>query len=242
MVIRGWDARYAEIREKFAYSRKKDTESARLLDSVISGKTRHAHLKRLVHARPVFVIGAGPSITRSLGIVKKYNKVTKIAADSAAEFLIKNRVYPEIVVTDLDGDQKSLQRAAQKGIMVVHAHGDNMERIQMVQDFPRCIGTTQTRQVGKIANFGGFTDGDRAVFLADHFGASQIILLGMDLGDRIGRYSGTKKSDRRIKLQKLQEARHLISWLAGRNPRIFSTSAIEGVTKISHRDIGSIII
>jgi len=32
---------------------------------------------------------------------------------------------------------------------------------------------------------GGLTDGDRAVFLADHFGASRIVLAGFDFGDEV---------------------------------------------------------
>ena len=39
-----------------------------------------------------------------------------------------------------------------------------------------------------VYNFGGFTDGDRSVFLAEELGASQIILVGMDLGNKIGKY------------------------------------------------------
>ena len=66
-----------------------------------------------------------------------------------------------------------------------------------------CIGTTQTNPFNKIQNFGGFTDGDRAVFLASYFGAKKVILFGMDFGKKIGRQSRTESSDRKIKLKKL---------------------------------------
>ena len=69
--------------------------------------------------------------------------------------------------------------------------------------FKNCVGTTQSKSFRKIQNFGGFTDGDRGVFLANHFGAKKIILFGMDFGDRIGKFSNTKKSERKIKLMKL---------------------------------------
>ena len=39
---------------------------------------------------------------------------------------------PDIVVTDLDGDITSLKKAGRTNtIMVVHAHGDNSENIQI---------------------------------------------------------------------------------------------------------------
>ena len=49
-----------------------------------------------------------------------------------------------------------------------------------------------------IENFGGFTDGDRAVFFASRFGAAKIFLFGMDFGSKIGTYSRTKKSEMKI--------------------------------------------
>ncbi len=242
MTIRGWESRYAEILRKFGYSRRKDEESARLLDSAIGGRPCSGSLRRAIRGRPVMVIGAGPSVARSLPILKKYKGIAKIAADSATEFLIKNRIQPEIVVTDLDGDPESLLRASQKAIMVVHAHGDNIERIPMAKNFPRCVGTTQSRPFGGISNFGGFTDGDRAVFLAHHFGAEKIILLGMDFGGRIGRYSRTRRGDRPTKLKKLREAESLLAWLHARNPEIYSTSAIRGARRITPGQLGNIII
>ena len=42
------------------------------------------------------------------------------------------------------------------------------------------IGTTQIEPISDVYNFGGFTDGDRAVFLAEHFGAKEIELVGFD--------------------------------------------------------------
>ena len=57
--------------------------------------------------------------------------------------------------------------------------------------------------MGKVHNFGGFTDGDRCVFLANHFKAKKIILLGMDFGTRIGKYSKTRVISRTIKIKKI---------------------------------------
>ena len=74
----------------------------------------------------------------------------------------------------------------------------------MVKKMKNCIGTTQTNPFNKIQNFGGFTDGDRGVFLASYFNAKKIILFGMDFGNQIGKFSNTKKSDRRNKVKKVR--------------------------------------
>jgi len=47
----------------------------------------------------------------------------------------------------------------------------------------KVIGTTQSRPTNGLYNFGGFTDGDRAVFLAKHLDALKIILIGFDFED-----------------------------------------------------------
>jgi uncharacterized Rossmann fold enzyme len=57
-----------------------------------------------------------------------------------------------------------------------------------------------------VYNFGGFTDGDRAVMVARHFGATKIHLLGFDMAQprpKEGRDPKTKK-------RKLETARELI--------------------------------
>lgn len=242
MTIRGWEQRYAKILKKFGYSRRRDEEAARLLDSTIRGNAGPEQLRAIIAKKPVFVVGAGSSIPEALPVLKKFKKTPIIAADSAVRLLVENDILPDIVVTDLDGDRESLLRASQSSIMVVHAHGDNMGKIPMAECFSMCVGTTQSKPSGRISNFGGFTDGDRAVFLASHFGAKRIVMLGMDFGQKIGRHSDTKRTERPIKLRKLTEARGLLEWLATKNPRMYSTSPIRGVRKITLEDIGDIVI
>ena len=95
-------------------------------------------------------------------------------ADGATKAIIENGLKPDIVVTDLDGDIISLKKTGRTNtIMVVHAHGDNSEKIHFVKNFKNCIGTTQTKPMGRVRNFGGFTDGDRCVFLASSFKAKK---------------------------------------------------------------------
>ena len=243
MTIKGWESKYREILKDFGYSRKKDTQSCKLLDSLLPKKIRIAEIKDLIEKKPVFVVGAGPSLPSSISILRKYKKITKIVADGATKAIIENGLKPDIVVTDLDGDIKSLKKAGRTNtIMVVHAHGDNTEKIHLVKYFKNCIGTTQTKSVGKVHNFGGFTDGDRCVFLANHFKAKKIILLGMDFGTRIGKYSKTRVLNRTIKIKKLRRGKKLLEWLAKKSEsQLYSTTKIKGLTKINLRDIDNII-
>ena len=70
--------------------------------------------------------------------------------------------------------------------MVVHAHGDNIPLLQhWVKRLPGpLVATTQSTPLPHVHNFGGFSDGDRAVFAADALGAKTIMLIGFDLDDR----------------------------------------------------------
>jgi len=243
MTIKGWESKYREILKDFGYSGKKDTQSCKLLDSLLPKKTRIAEIKDLIEKKPVFVVGAGPSLPSSISILKKYKKITKIVADGATKAIIENGLKPDIVVTDLDGDIKSLKKAGRTNtIMVVHAHGDNSEKIHFVKNFKNCIGTTQTKPIGRVHNFGGFTDGDRCVFLANHFKAKKIILLGMDFGTTIGKYSKPSVINRNIKIAKLRCGKKLLEWLAQKSgSELYSTTAMKGFTKIKYREIDNII-
>lgn len=239
MNITGWNVKYQDILLQFGYSRTKDHRSAVRLDSILK-RYPLDNIRKIIHGKPVFVIGAGPSLSAALPILKKYKNITKICADTAITALIQNGIRPQIVVTDLDGDLETLQKIGRtKSIMVVHAHGDNSDRLEYARGFKNCIGTTQTKKVGKIHNFGGFTDGDRCVFLADFFGAGKIFLFGMDFGTRIGRHSNTEKSDRVTKLKKLKHGKMLLEWLAPQTDSdLFTLSKpIRGFKKITYREL-----
>jgi len=200
-------------------------------------------IRDLIENKPVFVVGAGPSLPSCISILKKYKKITKIVADGATRAIIENDLKPDIVVTDLDGDIKSLKKAGRTNtVMVVHAHGDNTDKIHLVKNFKNCVGTTQTKPAGRIHNFGGFTDGDRCVFLASHFKAEKIILLGMDFGTRIGKYSKASVVNRNTKIAKLRRGKKLLEWLVQKSKsEFYSTTKIKGFTKINLRSIDNII-
>src|SRR5687767_12969296 len=102
-----WFPYYQGIRAEFGYSSEKDQEAARLLSDLAKKKAVDAKsLERKIKGKNVIVIGAGSGLEdeRAAKYVKKNKNFVKIAADGAVQFLIENKIKPDIVVTDLDGN------------------------------------------------------------------------------------------------------------------------------------------
>ena len=210
-----WKPWYQRIVKRLNLDVRADEDAARLLDSLLP-KPDIQGLKRLIRGRECIVFGAGPSLDDDLKKLQRAGHLDKtlISADGATSAVIKYR-DPDIIVTDLDGVVEDQLETWRRGSwLVVHAHGDNAAQVRktVAQLRERVIGTTQVRPFGKLFNFGGFTDGDRAAFMAHELGASKILLAGMDLGSKIGKYSG--KKDIKRKLIKLSICGELLSWLA----------------------------
>lgn len=208
MRFEDWEPLYLEIIRDMGYDRVRDEESARVLSGIISGMPSSLiasirRLKGLVRDRDVLVCGNAPTLKGELKEVKP-NDFCIIAADGAAAVLMDMCIVPHIIVTDLDGDVKAEIKASQAGaIMVVHGHGDNIPIIgSIVPKLCNVVGSTQTVPLANVHNFGGFTDGDRCVFLAREMGASAIVLIGFDFSDP--HVNATKK-------KKLEWARKLIN-------------------------------
>lgn len=243
-MLLGWKKMYSCILKEFGYDEEKDKESAVLLNSILKKSYINRKIMNLVKDKTVLVIGSGPSLSTAITKLKNYKKLTIIAADSSIKPLVENGIIPDIIVTDLDGDENTLEKIAKtKSIFVVHAHGDNIEKLRFVKKIKNCIGTTQSTPFDKIHNFGGFTDGDRGVFLANYYDAKKIILFGMDFGDQIGKLSETKKSERKMKLMKLKRGESLLEWLATiTKSELYTTSKpIKGFRKISYKELDIII-
>ena len=239
MTIRGWKTIFKEIRKEFGYKEIDDLHSAQKLNSFLKKKFLKKEFQELISGKVVFVIGAGPSLSKSLSYIKRCKNVTKIVADGAVQALLEKNIMPDILVTDLDGDLKSIKKIGKTKIpIIVHAHGDNFDKLDIVKDFSNVSGTTQTKKFGKIENFGGFTDGDRCVFLGEFFGAKKIVLIGMDFGQEIGKYSKQKVTNRKIKLKKLKFGKKILEWFASKSKaELYSTSKINGYKKIRLIDL-----
>jgi uncharacterized Rossmann fold enzyme len=233
-----WFPYYQQIREEFGYSTEKDQNAANLLSKMIRKKSRDLKkLQKKIAGKDVLVIGAGPSLLDNIDFIKKNRKYVKIVADGAVEALITNRIRPDIVVSDLDGNPAFLKKADKLGaIMVVHAHGDNEDAIKnLVPRFKNVIGSTQVMPIENVYNFGGFTDGDRSVFMADEMGARMIVLVGMDLTEQTTKYSAGKIANEDLKGKKLKRARQLLEMLSKKSKcSLFnkSNNSIRGFSRL----------
>lgn len=204
-----WKKYYNQILLDFGFSKKEDEKSAVLLSKLLSGKklVKPEDLNNMISGKNVYVFGAAGSLQDDVKKVRKGNAVF-ISADPATSLLIEKNIVPDIIVTDLDGVVKDEVKANKKGaIVMIHAHGNNTDRLERyVPMFDgKLIGTTQSKPFDNIYNFGGFTDGDRAVCLSDHFGAKKIFLAGFDFKN-VGKYSKSKE----LKMKKLGWAKRII--------------------------------
>lgn len=223
MDLEEWRNWYLQIINSLGYDKNKDYESASILSKMI--EKRHFDIKVLRHKlfrKPVLIVGAGPSLEKDLEKIadtRILDKVVTVAADGATTALIKiSNKIPDVIVTDLDGQIRDILNADKKGaLIVVHSHGDNIIQIEKyVPELQNVFGTTQTDPLGNLHNFGGFTDGDRAVFMAESLGADPIALIGMDLGEVAGRFSKLTVVSIEIKRKKLMFAKQLLESLAKR--------------------------
>jgi uncharacterized Rossmann fold enzyme len=223
-----WFPYYQDIRKKMGYSTLEDQKAAYILSNLIKRKFLDPKiLDKKIRGKQILAIGAGPNLELYTSFIKKNRSFVKIVADGAVKFLIENNIKPDIVVTDLDGDLKFLVKAEKLGaIMVIHAHSDNVDLMKKyIPKFRKIIGTTQVMPVEHVYNFGGFTDGDRCVFLAEEFGAKDIVLVGMLFDDSIGPYSKEVIDNVKIKREKLQIAKRLLQVLAkNTTSNLFDTS------------------
>jgi len=221
-----WEKYYKEILDDFGFSRENDEESAKLLDEILSteGCLTLDELSEIVGFSDKYIVfGAGPSLKEHVQLLKNdydLKDYVLVAADGATTALIEEKIAPDIVATDLDGRLDDILLANIRGAnIIIHAHGDNIDKIaRLTPFFNNVLGTTQAQPAGNLYNFGGFTDGDRALFLAVALGASEITLAGMDFGDVVTRYSrpnigtATAKADD-FKKKKLMYAEKFTQWI-----------------------------
>jgi len=208
-----WLKEYKRICRELDILPKDDYEARDIAARIMRNREQPlGKLEALIKNRDIVIFGAGPSLERGLEKLDRENK-TLIAADGATSCLLEKGIYPDIVVTDLDGDIPDLLLADRFGaVMVIHPHGDNVRIVESaLPQFSNPIATTQVEPLPNVHNFFGFTDGDRAVFLAKRFGARGIELIGFDFGDTVGKYSDPrdstvhKASERKRKKLKIAE-------------------------------------
>jgi uncharacterized Rossmann fold enzyme len=190
MDFAAWEPIYERILEDFGFGRKGDEEAARFLSDMLTEENtvNLSELEAVISGKPILVCGNAPGLRAELLRINLPDFVV-IAADGAAAVLMGIGRRPEVICTDLDGNseadiEKEILACEQGSIVLIHAHGDNMDKLEKyVPRFKHFIATTQARPFDKVYNFGGFSDGDRCVFVARDFKAKSIRLAGFDFED-----------------------------------------------------------
>lgn len=165
----------------------------------------------------VAIAGAGPSLESRAALERARACDVVFGASTAVDVLEAHDIAVDCMVTDLDKNPETVVRLTARGTPVaVHAHGDNIPAVREV--VPRCrleytLPTTQAEPSGHVRNFGGFTDGDRAAFLADALGARRLEFVGWDFDD---------PSVDPMKAEKLRWAMALLAVLEQRRNERFS--------------------
>ena len=185
-----WEPIYEQILEDFGFDRTGDEEAAHFLSQKLTEKNTASlsELKDTVSGKPVLVCGNAPGLRNEL-LKIDLSAFVIIAADGAAAVLMDMGRVPEVICTDLDGNseadiEKEIFACSRGSIVLIHAHGDNKDKLEKyVSRFRRFIATTQAQPFDQVYNFGGFSDGDRCVFVAKEFGAKSIRLAGFDFED-----------------------------------------------------------
>jgi len=215
-----WSPVYRELLADFGFDAASD-ERAR--DELVDLTTAF-DLDRLdATGETVAIAGAGPSLVESdhpdrEGELARAREADRVfAASTAAAALRDAGVGVDCMVTDLDGAPGTARDLTREGTPVaVHAHGDNVPAVREwvpELDADHVLATTQARPVAHVRNFGGFTDGDRAAFLADHLGAAELRFVGWAFDD-----PGVGP----VKAKKLGWAERLLRWLERRRGERFA--------------------
>lgn len=206
-----WDPIYETIRADMGYDRSAD-ERAR---DRLAAHVEPFDLSRLnLTGRTVAIAGGAPSLSADDPQLAEADAV--VAASTAADVLLGADVPIDLMVTDLDKNRDTAVALTRAGIPVaVHAHGDNVPAIEST--LPRMatahvLGTCQVAPTDGVIDVGGFTDGDRGAFLADHLGARGLRFPGWDFDDA---------SVDAEKAAKLRWAERLLSLLESRRSERF---------------------
>ncbi len=183
-----WAPRYEAIRADFGYPFSDEERAAAALVRLLPASARRDPLGALagrLRGRDAIVVGlapgAGPPPVWRLPAASPPAAI--VAADGAARACLDAGLVPAVVATDLDGPVPAEVEANGRGaLVVVHAHGDNVPALERwVPEFPGpLVGSWAGPPRDGLIDVGGFTDGDRAAYLAEAAGARRVLLWGFD--------------------------------------------------------------
>ncbi|MFB6110608.1 MAG: 6-hydroxymethylpterin diphosphokinase MptE-like protein [Halodesulfurarchaeum sp.] len=182
MEFAAWEPIYESIAADFGYDPAGDR---RARDELHERVTAFDFDRLDFRGRSVSVAGGSDSLGGELDDVRTADR--RIGVSGAAAVLADAGIEPDLIVTDLDTTPERAIELSRRGVPVaVHAHGDNIPAIEKYVpqfDGEFVLGTTQVEPTDRVYNVGGFTDGDRAAFLADHLGARTLSFPGWNFED-----------------------------------------------------------
>jgi len=210
-----WEPVYEAILADLGFDRAAD-EAARDIAAEIARPFDHGRLAALDGAT-VAIVGAAPSLSTDLAAFDPDSVDAIVAASTAVDVLADHGLGVDLMVTDLDKNVDTAYELTHQGTPVAaHAHGDNIPTLREWLpkfDAASTLVTTQAEPRGPVANVGGFSDGDRAAFIADAFGASELRFLGWNFDD---------PAVDPLKARKLRWAEQLLYWLERRRGERFA--------------------
>jgi 2-amino-4-hydroxy-6-hydroxymethyldihydropteridine diphosphokinase len=243
---------YQSICNSLGIESEDDQNTRDLLSKLIPEESKiQENLEAQIRGKPAVVFGAGPSLEFDIVGLNHYLREKRpvvFCADGAADALRQERIDYQALVTDLDScSQDTIEATARKTPVFVHAHGANADLVQRI--VPRLnpdnvIGTTQVEPLRNVQNYGGFTDGDRACFVATNFSPESIIIAGMDFGKTEGPYSVNRysKQTNPLRERKLGWGKASLEFVVSENPEIRFANVtkfgvdITGTKKVSYTE------
>ncbi len=203
-----WLPMYREICSDFGFSEEEDVAGAVFLSGALKEDSRETvRTMSISFPETVIVCGCGPSLKEECDSLSKGEFV--MAADGATSEVVTSGRVPNVIVTDLDGAVEDQIDANLRGSSVfLHAHGDNMGALEAYASRfgGSVVGTCQCPPVPRLVNLGGFTDGDRAICIAQELGAKKVLLAGFDLS----RPAPKAGKDPEVKARKLEWAARIM--------------------------------
>ena len=118
-----------------------DLKATNILHSKIRHHATRKTLKKIrskLRGKIALIFAPGPSLKNSLKQLQVFvenfrSKIVIIAVDGAAKALLELGITIDVVITDLDGSISAIRKSLKNGsIIVVHAHGDNISKINEI--------------------------------------------------------------------------------------------------------------
>lgn len=217
MRYRQWAPEYERIQAEFGYSFEKERAASERLVALLPRPALDRAEQRIrarIRGRETIVVGLAPQAGAPpvWMLPRTEEPPALVVADGAAERCLSAGLVPDVIVTDLDGPVPSEITANARGaLVVIHAHGDNVPALERwTPQFPRDLaGSWAGPPERGLVDFGGFTDGDRAAYLAEGLNAPRVLLYGFDF-DHID----AAETSPELKRRKLQVGRRALDLLA----------------------------